>query len=118
MAVYKLGPIYCQFQMVSLLPLMVSIYYLFIVCSDKKLLKVFDNPVSGNIIYVISSLTLEIYLVQYALFTDAFNDFFPLNIVLVYLMIFAVAYILKCLSNLFSLVFTGEDINIKSICRI
>lgn len=118
MAVYKLGPFYCQFQMVSLLPLMLSIYYLFAVCSNEKLLKVFEKPVAGNIIYMVSSLTLEIYLVQYAVFTDAMNGIFPLNIPIVYLMIFAVAYVLKCLSNLFSLVFAGEDINIKSVCRI
>lgn len=118
MAVYKLGPFYCQFQMVSLLPLMTAIYYLFAVCSEKKLMKVFDKPFVGNIIYVISSLTLEIYLVQYAVFTDALNGLFPLNLGIAYLMIFAVAYVLKCLSNLFSLVFAGEDINFKSICKL
>ena len=52
---------------------MLSIYYLFAVCSNEKLLKVFEKPVAGNIIYMVSSLTLEIYLVQYAVFTDALN---------------------------------------------
>lgn len=97
---------------------MTAIYYLFVVCSNKKLLKVFDKPLAGNVIYVISSLTLEIYLVQYAVFTDALNGLFPLNIAIVYLMIFAVAYVLKCLSNLFSIVFAAEDISIKSICKL
>lgn len=118
MAMYKLGPFYCRFQIFSLLPLMTAIYYLFVVCSNKKLLKVFDKPLAGNVIYVISSLTLEIYLVQYAVFTDALNGLFPLNIAIVYLMIFAVAYVLKCLSNLFSIVFAAEDISIKSICKL
>ncbi|MDY4173771.1 MAG: acyltransferase family protein [Bacteroidales bacterium] len=118
MAAYKLGPFYCHFQMVSLLPLMAAIYYLFVICSDKKLLKVFDMPIVGNVVYVISSLTLEIYLVQYAIFTDRLNSIFPLNIFVVYLAIFAVAYILKCFSNLFTLVFSNSHICLKQIFSI
>lgn len=40
-------------------------------------------------LYAVSALTLEIYLVQYALFTDKLNFMFPLYLSVMYLMIFA-----------------------------
>ena len=96
MAIYKLGPIFCHFQMVSLIPLLMAIYFFFMLCSCEKMIKVFDHALYGNVVYIISALTLEIYLVQYALFTDKMNFLFPLNLPVMYLMIFAVAYVLKC----------------------
>lgn len=51
-------------------------------CSCEKMIKVFDKTVLGNVVYAISALTLEIYLVQYALFTDSMNGLFPLNIII------------------------------------
>ena len=118
MATYKLGPIYCHFQMVSLIPLLSGIYYFFIFCSCNNVTKVFNNTFLGNIVYAISALTLEIYLVQYALFTDKLNFIFPLNLPVTYLMIFAVAYILKFLSQVFSQVFGGEEFEIKKIFKL
>lgn len=84
MAVYKLGPIFCHFQMVSLIPLLLAIYLFFMFCSCEKITKVFDKALCGNVVYFISALTLEIYLVQYALFTDRMNFMFPLNIPIMY----------------------------------
>lgn len=118
MAIYKLGPICCHFQMVSLIPLLLAIYFFFMFCSCMKVIKVFEHVLCGNVIYFISSLTLEIYLVQYALFTDKMNFMFPLNIPVMYLMIFAVAYVLKCLSKLFSQIFSGDDIAVKRLFEV
>lgn len=118
MAIYKLGAFWCHFQMVSLIPLLLAIYYFFMFCSCKNLLRVFDKPWIGNVVYVISSLTLEIYLVQYALFTDKMNFMFPLNLPVMYLMIFGVAYVLKCLSQVFSQVFGDGELDGKRIFKI
>ena len=118
MAVYKLGPIFCHFQMVSLIPLLLAIYFFFMFCSCEKITKVFDKALWGNVVYFISALTLEIYLVQYALFTDRMNFMFPLNIPIMYLIIFAVAYVLKVLSQMFSQVFRTEDVEIKGIFKV
>lgn len=85
MAIYKLGPFFCKFQIVSLIPLLLAIYFFFMFCSCEKMIKVFDKTVLGNVVYAISALTLEIYLVQYALFTDSMNGLFPLNIIITYL---------------------------------
>ena len=115
MAAYKLGPLYCHFQMVSLIPLLLAIYFFFIFCSCKKMTKVFDNVLCGNVVYFISSLTLEIYLVQYALFTDRMNFMFPLNLPVMYLMIFGVAYVLKVLSQVFSQIFSKENVEVKKL---
>lgn len=118
MAVYKLGPIFCHFQMVSLIPLLLAIYFFFMFCSCEKITKVFDKALWGNVVYFISSLTLEIYLVQYALFTDRMNFMFPLNIPIMYLMIFAVAYVLKVLSQMFSQFFRTEDVEVKGMFKV
>lgn len=118
MAAYKLGPLYCHFQMVSLIPLLLAIYFFFIFCSCEKMIKVFDKALSGNVVYFISSLTLEIYLVQYALFTDRMNFMFPLNIPVMYLMIFGVAYVLKVLAQGFSQIFGKEDMVVKKLFKV
>lgn len=118
MAVYKLGPVYCHFQMVSLIPLLLSIYFFFMFCSCEKMTKVFDKALSGNVVYFISSLTLEIYLVQYALFTDRMNFMFPLNIPVMYLMIFGVAYVLKVFAQGFSQIFGKEDMVVKKLFKV
>lgn len=115
MAAYKLGPLYCHFQMVSLIPLLYAIYFFFIFCSCKKMTKMFDNVLCGNVVYFISSLTLEIYLVQYALFTDRMNFMFPLNLPVMYLMIFGVAYVLKVLSQVFFQIFSKENVEVKKL---
>lgn len=118
MAIYKLGPVYCHFQMVSLIPLLVGIYYFFMFCSCTQVTSLFDKPIVGNVVYVVSSLTLEIYLVQYALFTDKLNGLFPLNILMMYLMIFVLAYCLKCLSQLFSQLFNESDMKFGKIFKL
>lgn len=118
MAVYKLGPVFCHFQMVSLIPLLLAIYFFFIFCSCEKITRIFDKALWGNVVYFISALTLEIYLVQYALFTDKMNFMFPLNIPIMYLMIFAVAYVLKVLSQSFSQIFGKEDVAVKKLFKV
>lgn len=118
MAAYKLGSVFCHFQMVSLIPLLLAIYFFFMFCSCEKITKVFDKALWGNAVYFISGLTLEIYLVQYALFTDRMNFMFPLNIPIMYLMIFGVAYVLKVLSQSFSQIFGKEDITVKKLFKV
>lgn len=118
MAIYKLGPFFCKFHIVSLIPLLLAIYFFFMFCSCEKMIKVFDKTVLGNVVYAISALTLEIYLVQYALFTDSMNGLFPLNIIITYLIIFCMAYVLKCLSQVFSQIFGGGDFEVRKIFKL
>lgn len=61
MAIYKLGPFFCKFQIVSLIPLLLAIYFFFMFCSCEKMIKVFDKTVLGNVVYAISALTLDLF---------------------------------------------------------
>lgn len=54
--------------------------------------KLFNIPYFGRICFIIASLTLEIYIVQFAIITDRFNSVFPISILLVFCMIVLVAY--------------------------
>lgn len=118
MAILKLGQVYCQFQVLSLLPLLSSIYWLF---------RGFDTPWShrilqykgiGRAIKMGSELTLEVYLVQYAVFTEQFNNIFPLNLFLAFILIFCLAYLLKVVSRFVALLFNEQPIELAGIWKI
>ena len=87
-------------------------------CDAAKVARIFDKSWMGRPVYFISTLTLEVYMVQYALFTDRFNDIFPWNILLTYIVIFLIAYFLKCSSNLFSLLFKEDRITWEKVCQV
>ena len=57
-------------------------------------------------------------MVQYAIFTDKLNNIFPLNIIIIYIIIFIAAYLLKCTTHLFSQVFSNEPFNNKNIYQV
>jgi hypothetical protein len=118
MAVYKFGPFYCQFQLISLLPLLSAIYWLFRWCDTPWTHRILQCRGLGWAIRVISELTLEVYLVQYVLFTDRFNQIFPLNLLLIYLLIFCLAYLLKVLSRIVALLFNEKPIDFAALWRI
>ena len=118
MGSYKLDSTLCRFQLISLMPLLSTIYWLFVFCDAAKVARIFDKSWMGRPVYFISTLTLEVYMVQYALFTDRFNDIFPWNILLTYILIFLIAYFLKCSSNLFSLLFKEDRITWEKVCQV
>lgn len=118
MAIYKIGPLYCRFQIVSLVPLLFAIYWLYKFCCTEWSLSIFQKKYVGKIIYWISALTLQIYLVQYVLFTEKYNNVFPLNLLLTYLVIFIMSYILKCASQFFVQLFAIEKINWEKVIKL
>ena len=118
MAVYKIDAWWCQFQIISLLPLLGAIYFTFQWCNSVEISKIVEKKYIGKVIYFISGITLEVYMVQYALFTDKYNSFWPLNIVCVFFFIFIMAYLLKCSSRVFSLVFSDTPWKWKEIFKI
>lgn len=117
MWIYKIDAFYCNFQIVSLFPLLFSIYWIYRFCNTPWVNRILEMRI-GGFIYFISNLTLEIYMVQYAVFTDKMNGIFPWNIVIVYLLIFIAAYLLKCSSQFFSQVFSNEKLLIRKVYRI
>lgn len=70
-------------------------------------------------ILAIGSLCLDIYFVQYPIF-DLFpmTGIFPLNVPVLFVLVFICAYILHCLSNVWTQTFKEGDYNWKEIFRL
>lgn len=117
MGIYKIDPFFCRFQILSLIPLLFAIYWMYRVCDNISMQRILESK-AGPGVYFISCLTLEIYMVQYAIFTNKMNALFPLNIILIYLVIFFAAYILKCASKLFSQIFSDNEFNWRKIVQL
>lgn len=106
-----------QWQIVSLLPLLGTTYYFYKVCNCSQLKRCYDNRYVGWCIKFIGGLCLEIYIVQHILFTDAMNYIFPLNILIMLLIIFVVAYLLRCVSRIFAQTFKDEEYDWHEVFR-
>lgn len=113
----KRYPIFSDIQIISLIPLLYTVYYFYKVCSSKILERLYNNKIIGWIIKFIGGLCLEIYLVQYTLFTDKMNNIFPFNIIIMFIIIVFAAYILRCFARFFSQTFKDGDYNWKSIIQ-
>ncbi len=105
-------------QYFSFFPLLGAMYYFYKVGACKVAERIYNGKIGNLIIRFISGLCLEIYLVQFFLITDKMNNIFPLNILIMFLIIFAVAYVTRCLARLFSQVFSESPFNWKKIFRI
>lgn len=104
-----------HFQIVSLIPLMGVVIYLYKI--SKRITYYLHSNITKYICFI-SGLCLETYLVQYSFFTDRWNNLFPLNILIVIIIILIVAYITKCLGKMFAQIFNGDDINWKNMFTI
>lgn len=114
----RLNLICSELQIVSLIPLLYIVYYSYKVCNSEKMKMLYNKKVLGWCMKFIGGLCLEIYLVQYTLFTDKMNSIFPLNIILIFVIIIFVAYILRCLARLFSQTFKDGDYDWKAIIKL
>lgn len=104
-----------ELQIVSLIPLLYIVYYSYKVCNSETMKRLYNNKMLGWCIKFVGGLCLEIYLVQYTLFTDKMNSIFPLNIIIMFVIIIFVAYILRCLARIFSQTFKDGDYDWKKI---
>jgi hypothetical protein len=82
----------------------------------------YATKIIGNIMRIISMLTLEIYLVQ-GLFIgqiikDKLNMLFPINLIISFIIITFAAYILKILTKFISLKLNSINSNIKEILKV
>lgn len=105
-------------QVISLLPLLGITYYFYKVCKSDALKRLYGTRFWGSIMKTISGLCLEVYLVQGVLFTDRFNGLFPLNLLIVFVVILIVAYVLRCLARWFSQTFREADYEWREIFRV
>jgi len=107
-----------QLQIISLVPLLSITFYFYKVCNAKWLIGLYQSKYIGWIMKLISTLTLEIYIVQTALFTDKFNHLFPFNLIIMFVIIVIVAYGAKVLSRIFSQIFKETSFDWKAIFQI
>ena len=114
----RLYPICSELQIVSLVPLFYIVYYSYKVCNSETMKRLYNNRILGWCMKFIGGLCLEIYLVQYTLFTDKMNSIFPLNIILMFVIIISVAYILRCVARIFSQTFKDGDYDWKAIIKL
>ena len=114
----ELYPICSELQIISLIPLLYIVYYSYKICNSETMKRLYYNRVLGWCMKFIGGLCLEIYLVQSELFTDKMNSIFPLNIIIMFVIIILVAYILRCVARFFSQTFKDGDYDWKAIIKL
>lgn len=107
-------------QILSIFPLHSFIYYLYNLSNSKFSLYLVTNKYTGYIIRAIGALTLEIYIVGFTVFFIPLeiNKIFPLNIPLIFICIFVLAYTLKILSKIFIQTFSSQAYSLKEIIKL
>lgn len=105
-------------QIIAIIPLNMFIYYLYVWLSSLNINKFVETNKLWKPIYWISSMSLEIYVVQFSVITNKFNDLFPLSIVIVFMLILFTAYCLRIFTNIFNQTFTSDSYSIKSMLKI
>lgn len=106
------------FQITGLLPLHLFIFYIYKVASYPWCISLFQTSKLKWIFLMIASLTLEIYIVQFHIITDKFNALFPLNTIIVFILISISAYILKVITSLFLQLLSSSPFNLKEAIKI
>lgn len=115
---FKLSESYNYIQVLSLLPLAGVTYYVYRWCNTKWIKDIYKNTKAGWCMGAIGGLCLEVYLVQSNLFTDKLNFMFPANILIIFLEILVVAYLVRCLSRIWSQTFKDADYNWKEVFKL
>ena len=103
------GGKYYYMQIAGLLPLIGFLYYLFKAVSHISIPQKNSLKIIHNSVLYLSSLTLEIYIVQFDLITDKFNAVFPLNTIVIFSIICIAAYALRILTSLCCLLYTSPS---------
>lgn len=102
-------------QVFTVFPMVGFAEYFYRLCNCRLSRSLYDNRITGPVIKCIGGLCLEIYLVQFQLFTDKMNSIFPLNLFVIFLIIIAGAYILRCASRIWKQTFSDSNYDWKEI---
>lgn len=105
-------------QISSLLPLAGVCISFCQLCKTDMMQKCYSNRFLRAFVQIVGGLCLEIYLVQYSLFTERFNHLFPLNLLIMFVIIVLVAYLLRCISRVWIQTFGDKDYDIKEIVKL
>lgn len=102
-------------QVVTLLPLMGITVYFYKCCNCNWMKRIYQNRWGNATIMTVGGLCLESYLIQYSLFTDKMNGIWPLNLVIIVLLILVCSYLVRCVARIFQQTFRTEDYEWKKI---
>lgn len=106
-------------EILALIPLNLFIFFLYRFFSLKNISKmVKNNKLLFFCIRFMSLLSLQIYVVQFYLITDNYNRFFPLNFLIVFLIIIINAYGLYVFTRFFEQTLSKESWNLRKILHI
>ena len=109
--------IFSNLQILSLIPLFGIIVYTYKLCSLSCVVA-FMKTKNGLCLRFVSGLCLESYIVQMALMTDKLNFLFPINILLIFIIILVIAYITRSIGIIILQIFQKEDFEWKSVVRL
>jgi len=99
-------------------PLYFIVYYFYRLTNSPFILRLYRQPIINCIVYCCGALCLEVYLVQPSLYSERWNYYFPLNIIVYWIVIFVFAYILKVFSNVFRQTFKDDNYTWKEIINL
>jgi hypothetical protein len=114
----KIVPAIAPCQIISLLPLMGIVVYLFKWCSADWGKRLARRPFLSKCVMLVAGLCLESYLIQFTLFTPRFNSIWPLNIPMIMIVILVCSYIVRCGARIFIQTFRTEDYDWKGVFKI
>lgn len=107
-----------HFQVLTLIPLMGITLSMYRLCCKEGLIKLYEKKWVHRIVYSVSALCLEIYVCQGFVFNTSWNNLFPLNILMNFVLIVAMAYIVKVSSNWFSQTFKDGEYDWKKMVKL
>jgi hypothetical protein len=102
-------------QVVTLLPLMGVTVYFYKWCNNDWMRRVYQSRLGNTVIMAVGGLCLESYLIQFSLFTEKMNGIWPLNLVVIVLVILICSYIVRCMARIFAQTFRTEDYDWKKV---
>lgn len=107
-----------ELQVGSVLVLFPFLYYLYTCGNSKFIQKLLSNRIAKSIIVFCGGLCLEVYLIQFHLITDKFNNIFPLNIPLVFIIVISCAYFLHIMAQIILQTFRNTPYSFKEMVKI
>lgn len=105
-------------QIFTLLPLIVITLCAYRLCNAPWLIRFYSHKWAHRVMYSVSALCLEIYVCQGLVFNTSWNHLFPLNILINFFLVIALAYCIKVASNWFSQTFKEEDYDWKKMVTL
>lgn len=105
-------------QVVTLFPLMGIIIYFYKCCHARWLTNLYQSKYGNRIVMFVGGLCLESYLIQLTLFTDKMNDIFPLNLIIIVVVILVCSYLVRCVARIFQQTFQTDDYDWEKVFRM